>query len=321
MVRSFFWGQGPLVMQISPHHPAIWTRKHHGSGTNPMCLKVSKFVDFDMTNMSQSLKCESGNCTIQCIITPQWHKDSLLSNTTIWDISFKIFCRVPSWPAIFAARWHSYLMKKRILPHESFWKLQDEKRLKWPSESAHLASNIWHKTKPNSASMWLFIIVWWLQNHFLASLCGYKSFSRVRVLNIALYGSIEIDGRGYFSIRCCGNSQESGAFYTHRLGCKSSCVLNDVFNSSNPLEIQHRLLLRVWRRNDSIESFDHKFCRTKRGVPCQQWVSQQKKPSPVQRKENDSGRSVPARLRIWVQRCNFEALPAIVSEDGRFFPR
>lgn len=86
----FLWGQGPLVMQMSPHHPAIWTRKHHGSGTNPMCLKVSKFVDFDMTNMSQSYKCESGNCTIQSIITPHWHKGSL-SNTTIWDIRLMIF--------------------------------------------------------------------------------------------------------------------------------------------------------------------------------------------------------------------------------------
>lgn len=100
MVRSFSLDQGPLVMQMSPHHPAIWTRKHHGSGTNPMCLKLCwKFVDFDMTNMIQSLKCESGNCTIQCIITPPWHKGSLLSNTTIWDIRSR-FLPAAIWPGI-----------------------------------------------------------------------------------------------------------------------------------------------------------------------------------------------------------------------------
>ena len=46
----------------------------------------------------------------------------------------------------------------------------------------------------------------------------------------------------------------------------------------------------------------------------------------LQRKENDSGRSVPAQLRIWVrsktvnQRCNFEALPLWLGR-GLFFPR
>ena len=172
----------------------VWTRKHHGFGTNPMCLKIWKFVaDFDMTNMSPSLKCESGNCTIQCISNPPWHKGSLLSNTTIGDIHLTCHLARILLPGDTATWWErgSSLTK-------AFGNCRT-RQLKWPSESDRLAPRIldvrpskiqlqcvfYHSLMaPESGSTFFE----WTKSR--CTLWGYKSLSRIRVLNIALHGSI-----------------------------------------------------------------------------------------------------------------------------------